>query len=149
MSKIDTSAALGLVISDGVVRTISGEMVHGIPVFAYSEDVDTGFLGVVNRFCRHWSTPGKAAQNVQRLFAEDHVRTLIAERDALRAEVERLWAALQASVAFADGVANELDIEMAETVFTVRVMPKGEEVAARSWASVQAEARAALKGGDA
>lgn len=69
--------------------------------------------------------------------------------DALRAEVDALRSALQASVAFADGVAEELGIEMSETIFTVRVMPKGAEVVARSWASVQDEARAALKGGDA
>ena len=147
MSKIDTSAALGLVISDGVVRTISGEMVHGIPVFAYSEDVDTGFLGVVNRFCRHWSTPGKAAQNVQRLFAEDHVRTLIAERDALRAEVERLTAELNAARETTSGIAEHILKARSGTVNTKGIFAdcqRATQAIQKTFAEI-----AALKGGDA
>lgn len=93
MSGVDTSETLGVVFSDGVVRTMSGEALYGIPVFSYSEDVDTEF-GVVNRFCQHWSTHGVSAKNVQRLFAECDVRDIVAERDALRAEVERLLDAL-------------------------------------------------------
>ncbi len=84
----------------------------------------------------------KIPQMTMTAGGRDRLEELTAERDALRA-------ALQASVAFSDWVAEELGIEMSETVCTVRVMPKGTEAAARSWASVQANARAALNGGDA
>lgn len=73
--------------TESVERTMTGETVHGIPVRAYVQDVDTP-MGTADRFCSHWSTPGAGAKNLTRLFAEDDVLALVAERDALRARLD-------------------------------------------------------------
>ena len=64
--------------------------------------------------------------------------------DRLTADNERLQAALEACVIFADAIADAAEIDMEETCFQVRVMPEGREVATKSWAKVQGEARTAL-----
>lgn len=66
------------------------------------------------------------------------------ERD--KREIERLREALEACIAFADGIADLIGIDMDETAFVIKVQPEGREIGHRSWASVQAAARAALNG---
>lgn len=57
-------------------RSPSGETVAGISVVAYIEDKETT-LGVMPVTSYHWSTPGKGAKNLRRLFAEEDVIPLI------------------------------------------------------------------------
>ncbi len=82
--------------------------------------------------------PGDVAKIVRSL---DDATVAAARSDA---EIARLREALQAELAFAEGVAAEIDIDADETTFTVRVMPEGREVATRTWADVHAASRAAL-----
>lgn len=71
---------------------------------------------------------------------EDHkaiAARLTAERDEARE-------ALSTCVQFADSIAEIADIDMEETVLTVRVMPSGMVVGQKAWAQVQDEAKAIL-----
>ncbi len=77
------------------------------------------------------------------MLPETHLAARVAE---LEAEVERLKEALQAELAFAEGIAAELEIDAGETNFMVRVMPRGRMAATRTWADVHAASRAALRG---
>lgn len=60
-----------------VVRTAAGETVMGFPAVAWIEDVETA-VGPVERVSFHWSTPGKSAVNVRRLFDEAALRAAYA-----------------------------------------------------------------------
>ena len=62
-----------------VVRDIYGETLYGMKVAAYMEDVETP-TGTHQVVSFHWSTPGKSAVNVKRLFTESDVRALLAAR---------------------------------------------------------------------
>ena len=57
---------------------------------------------------------------------------------------EKLVEALRAELAFAEGVADAADIDPDDTVFCVKVMPGGKEIAERSWSAVHASTREAL-----
>lgn len=59
--------------------TLSAEFFDGMKVTAYMEDVETALGNTCNRFSTHWSTPGKGAKNLKRLFDEDQVNARIAE----------------------------------------------------------------------
>lgn len=75
----ETQRAVERVISDenGVQRTMSGETVlgHRVAAWRYHGHFDNPAHGY--RYCEHWSTPGNGAVNVERLFTETQVRTIL------------------------------------------------------------------------
>lgn len=89
-----------------IARTISHEFVNGIVVTAYVEDVQTP-VGIMPRYCGHWSTPGKGAANVRRLFAEDDVMPVIASLRLQIANYQAELTELRLQVIASDGQAGE------------------------------------------
>jgi hypothetical protein len=91
-SKADDAALAEQIVSqDGdVIRTLSGERVAGHKVAAWRYRAHADQDSWPYRYCEHWSTPGEGARDVQRLFTEDQLRSLIATHEADRARIAEL-----------------------------------------------------------
>lgn len=82
-------------IEPGVLRTLSGETVHGVPVLAWMWEVELPDPpGPARTVAYHWSTPGSHVE-VTRLVDAQALSVSASEREALEARVKELEAALK------------------------------------------------------